>query len=161
VDLLLLAVAAAKPASAYWCASLATVGSVLGCLILFWLARKGGERYLYKHTPGAKLQTCIQWFQRYGLASVFVPTLSPVPLPTKVFIICAGAFRVRLAPFLLVVFVARLLRYLGLAYLGARFGETSGAWLKTHAWYIAAGALGLFLAAAVVFKAGGRLLRRA
>jgi membrane protein YqaA with SNARE-associated domain len=42
VDLLLIAVAAANPASAYLAASLATGGSVLGCMILFWLARKGG-----------------------------------------------------------------------------------------------------------------------
>lgn len=160
VDLLLLAVAAANPASAYVSASLATAGSVLGCLILFWLARKGGERYLYRHAASGKARILKQWFQRYGLATVFVPALSPVPLPTKLFIICAGAFGVRLAPFVLVVLAARIPRYFGLAYLGSQFGVDSGAWVKTHAWYIAAAALGLFAAAALVVKVGGRLLRR-
>ena len=161
MDLLLIAVAAANPASAYLSASLATVGSVLGCLILFYLARKGGERFLYRHAKQGKAQTLTQWFQRYGLATVFVPALSPVPMPTKLFIICAGASGVRVAPFVLVVLAARIVRYFGLAYLGVLFGEGAGAWVKAHAWYIAAAALGLFVAAAVAGKLGGRLLRRA
>jgi membrane protein YqaA with SNARE-associated domain len=160
VDLLLIAVAAANPASAYLAASLATVGSVLGCVILFWLARKGGERFLYRRAKQGKAQALTQWFQRYGLATVFVPALSPVPMPTKLFIICAGAFGVRLVPFVLVVLAARIPRYFGLAYLGSQFGVGSGAWVKTHAWYIAAVALALFVAAAVVVNVGGRLLRR-
>ena len=131
-----------------------------GCLILFWLARKGGERFLYKHAKQGKARTLTQWFQSYGLATVFVPALSPVPMPTKLFVICAGASGVRVAPFVLVVLAARIVRYFGLAYLGARFGVGSGAWVKTHAWYVAAAALGVFVATALLVKVGGRLLRR-
>jgi membrane protein DedA with SNARE-associated domain len=81
-------------------------------------------------------------------------------MPTKLFIICAGASGVRVAPFVLVVLAARIVRYFGLAYLGVLFGEGAGAWVKAHAWYIAAAALGLFVLAAVAVKVGGRLLRR-
>jgi membrane protein YqaA with SNARE-associated domain len=161
VDLLLITLAAAKPASAYWSAALATLGSLLGCLVLFYLARKGGERFLYRHAKQGKARTLTQWFQHYGLATVFVTALSPAPMPTKLFIICAGASNVRVAPFVVVVLAARSVRYFGLAYLGVLFGEGAGAWVKTHAWYIAAAALGLFVAAAVVVKVGGRLIRRA
>ena len=59
-----------------------------------------------------------------------------------------------MAPFVLVVLAARIVRYFGLAYLGSQFGVGSGAWVKTHAWYIAAAALGLFVAAAVVGQGG-------
>jgi undecaprenyl-diphosphatase len=160
VDLLLIALAVAKPASAYWSASLATVGSVLGCLILFYLARKGGERFLYRHVKQGKARILTQWFQRYGLATVFVTALSPAPMPTKLFIICAGASGVRVAPFVLVVLAARSLRYFVLVYLGVQFGADAGAWVKAHAWYIAAATLGLFVVAAVVGKVAGRLWRR-
>lgn len=161
VDFLLIAVAVANPATAYLSASLATVGSVLGCLILFYLARKGGERFLYRHAKQGKAQTLTLWFQRYGLATVFVTALSPAPMPTKLFVICAGASGMRVAPFVLVVLAARIVRYFGLAYLGVLFGEGAGVWMKAHAWYIAAAALGLFVAAAVAGKVGGRLFRRA
>ena len=160
VDLLLIALAVAKPASAYLSASLATLGSVLGCLILFYLARKGGERFLYRHAEQGKARILTQWFQRYGLATVFVTALSPAPMPTKLFIICAGASGVRVAPFLLVVLAARSVRYFGLTYLGVLFGEGAGAWVKAHAWYIAAAALVLFVAAALAGKVGGRMFRR-
>jgi membrane protein YqaA with SNARE-associated domain len=160
VDIALTLVAIANPASAYLSATLATVVSVVGCLILFYLARKGGELYLQRHTASAKAQTLTLWFQRYGLATVFVPALLPIPLPTKVFVICAGATGVRVAPFVLVVLAARAVRYFGLAYLGARYGRAPLDWLIAHGWYVAAAALGLFLLAAVAFKVGGRLLRR-
>jgi membrane protein YqaA with SNARE-associated domain len=160
VDVVLTVVAAANPAVAYVSASLATVVSVIGCLILFWLARKGGECYLQTHTASPKARTLTLWFQRYGLATVFVTALSPIPLPTKVFVVCAGATGVRVAPFVLVVLAARAVRYFGLAYLGARYGRAPLDWLIAHGWYVAAAALGLFVLAAVVFKVGGRLLRR-
>jgi membrane protein YqaA with SNARE-associated domain len=160
VDLALTLVAIANPASAYISATLATVVSVVGCLILFYLSRKGGELYLQRHTASAKAQTLTLWFQRYGLATVFVPALVPVPLPTKVFVICAGATGVRVAPFVLVVLAARTVRYFGLAYLGARYGRTPLDWLIAHGWYVAAAMLGLLVLAAVAFKVGGRLLRR-
>jgi membrane protein YqaA with SNARE-associated domain len=161
VDLLVIALAVAKPASAYWSAALATLGSVLGCLILFYLSRKGGERFLYRHVKQGKARILTQWFQRYGLATVFVTALSPAPMPTKLFIICAGASGVGVAPFVLAVLAARMVRYFGLAYLGMHFGAGAGAWVKAHAWYIAAATLGLFVAAAVAGKVAGRLWRRA
>ncbi len=160
VDLLLIALAVANPRSAYLSASLATVGSVLGCLILFYLARKGGERFLYRHVKQGKARILTQWFQRYGLTTVFVTALSPAPMPTKLFIICAGASGVRVAPFVLVVLAARSVRYFVLVYLGVLFGADAGAWVKAHAWYIAAATLGLFVAAAVAGKVAGRLWRR-
>lgn len=155
-DALLIAISAASPLRAWMAASLATAGSLLGFLVLYFIARKGGELYLDKHTSSGKGRKLRAWFQRYGLAAVFVPTLSPVPLPTKVFVICAGAMGVRVIPFALAVLGARLIRYFGLAYLGSRLGAGSHAWLKTHALTIALAALGLFLAAALVARLAAR-----
>ncbi len=118
---------------------------------LYYAARKGGVRYLDKHTQTGKGLKFRLWFLRYGLVSVFVPALLPIPpLPTKVFVICAGALGVRAVPFLLVVLAARIPRYAGLAYLGSQLGEHAGAaWLRAHAWQLTAAALvlvaGLFL----------------
>jgi membrane protein YqaA with SNARE-associated domain len=145
VDGLLIAVAALKPSSALALALLATAGSLAGCMLLFYIARKGGERYLDKHTQTGRGLSLRLWFKRYGLATVFVPALLPIPLPTKVFVICAGALGVRAVPFLLVVLAARIPRYVGLAYLGAQLGAHAGAWLRAHAWHVAAAAVVLFV----------------
>ncbi len=156
VDALLIAVATTKPDQAYWSAVLAIMGSLAGSLILFFIARKGGEVLLMRHVTsktGARLHL---WFQRWGLATVFVPALSPIPLPMKIPVFCAGALQVRLIYFVIVVVAARTLRYFGLAYLGKHFGLQTFQYLKAHGWRVAAGALGL----AALLTIGLRLFQK-
>jgi membrane protein YqaA with SNARE-associated domain len=141
VDALLIAVATSKPDQAYFSALLAMLGSLAGSLILFFIARKGGEVLLMRHVAsktGARLHL---WFQRWGLATVFVPALSPIPLPMKIPVFCAGALQVRLLYFVIVVVVARSLRYFALAYLGLHFGLYALRYLQRHVWQLALVAL--------------------
>ena len=152
VDALLVAIATSMPEKAYAAALLATLGSLAGSLILFFIARKGGEVLLMKHVAsrtGARLHL---WFQRYGLITVFVPALSPVPLPMKIPVFCAGALQVRIAYFSIVVVTARLIRYLALAYLGQRYGHQTFSYLKSHGWQVGLGALALAIAVAVALR---------
>lgn len=82
------------------------------------------------HGRGKRLH---DWFERYGLVTVFVPAISPLPLPMKIPVFCAGALEVRWSSFILVVFVARALRYAALAVLGQQFGTETFTYLKAHA----------------------------
>jgi membrane protein YqaA with SNARE-associated domain len=132
VDVLITVVAALDPRRAYLGAALATVGSLIGSLFLFFLARKGGQKYLDKYTSDGRGKKFKQWFMRYGLITVFIPALLPIPLPLKVFLLCSGVMGVTTRTFVLVLLAARIPRYFGLAYLGAQLGEHSGAWLKDH-----------------------------
>lgn len=142
--MLLVALAVIDPAAAYRAAVVAIAGSAVGCLVLFYIARKGGQLYLDKYTPAGRTRKFRQWFLEYGLVTVFIPALVPIPLPTKVFVISAGALGIRPLPFLAVILAARIPRYFGLAYLGSQLGENSAAWLRGHAWHLGAVALGLF-----------------
>jgi len=157
VDALLVALAAVRPRLAFLSAALATIGSTVGCLILFYLARQGGRRYLDRHTQTGKGMKLRLWFLRYGLATVFVPALLPIPLPTKVFVLCAGALGVGVTPFILVVLAARIPRYFGFAWLGMQLGQHSAAWLRGHAWHFAAAAVALLGCLLLLIKAGERL----
>jgi membrane protein YqaA with SNARE-associated domain len=133
-------------------AFLAILGSLAGSLILFLLARKGGEVLLMKHVAsrtGARLHL---WFQRYGLITVFIPALSPLPLPMKIPVFCAGALQVRWAYFVAVVLLARTIRYFALAYLGRHYGQQTFHYLSTHGWQAGLGALMLALAAAIALR---------
>jgi membrane protein YqaA with SNARE-associated domain len=146
VDALLIALSAVQPSLAYRAIIVATVGSTIGCLFLFYVARKGGQRYLDKHTQTGKARQLREWFQRYGLVTVFVSVLSPIPIPTKVFVLSAGALGVRPLSFLLAVVAGRIPRYIGLAYLGSQLGTHSTAWLREHVWHLAGIALVLVVA---------------
>lgn len=156
VDALLLALAAEEPRQAYWAACLATVGSLAGSLLLFWIARKGGEVLLMKHVASGTGARMHLWFQRYGLITVFIPAISPFPLPMKVPVFCAGALQVRWLYFAVTVFTARAIRYAALAFLGHVYGHQAFLYIKTHGWQVVLIALGI----AVVAAAGLRMFQR-
>ncbi len=132
VDALLIAVAINAPAQAYLAAVCALGGSLIGTSILFAIARKGGKVLLARHISGRRGARLHSWFERYGLVMVFVPALSPIPLPMKVPVFCAGALNVRWSYFLGVVGCARLIRYFSLAFLGVRYGSSTVLLLTTH-----------------------------
>jgi len=137
-DFFLLFLAAARPRDAMLCAGLATLGSLIGSAIFFEIVRKGGEKLLLKYTTSGRGARFRHWARRYGLVTVFVSALVPLPvLPFKVFVACAAAMGVSRARFLLVLTLARVPRYLALAYLGQQLGaEGSEAWLKSHFWLL-------------------------
>jgi membrane protein DedA with SNARE-associated domain len=152
-DFVLLALAVARPSDAALMALMAIAGSLLGSVVFYEITRKGGEKLLTRYTStgrGARFRT---WFQRYGLSTVFVSALVPVPiLPFKVFAACAGATGVSRPRFFLTLAAARIPRYFGLAYLGAKLGEGSAVWVKSHAWHMAGFAVALLLAFYLLFK---------
>jgi membrane protein YqaA with SNARE-associated domain len=147
VDALLIYVAVKTPQMAYIAATSATVGSIVGNLILFRTARYGVRRFAGVETPDGKRQKFRIWFHRYGLLTVFIPAVTPfVPLPLKVFVVSAGAMHTLVSRFLGVVLLARVIRYFGEAYLGIRLGEDAHAFLTRNGWNIA----GIAVATALV-----------
>ncbi len=153
VDAVVVLLATANPRSAWHGALAAVLGSLAGCWILFAVARKGGESYLHRYTAHPRASRFRQWFLRYGLITVFIPALVPIPLPVKVFVVSAGALGVRPVAFLAVILAARILRYFGLAYLGAQLGGHSLTWLAAHVWHMAALAAALLVALYLLARA--------
>jgi membrane protein YqaA with SNARE-associated domain len=137
-DVFLLLLAAARPTDAMLCAGLATLGSLVGSAIFFEILRRGGERLLAKYTTSGRGVRFRHWARRYGLVTVFVSALVPLPiLPFKFFVACSAAMGVSRIRFMLVLAMARLPRYLALAYLGQQLGEKdSEAWLTSHFWLL-------------------------
>jgi membrane protein YqaA with SNARE-associated domain len=148
VDTLLVVVSNQRPEWAYWCAGLATLGSLLGSMALFLLARKGGQKYLEKVTIGNRGQRFRRWFGRYGLVTVFVPAISVIPMPLKAFVACAGVLGIRPQAFALTILAARVPRYLFLAWLGREMGDNTLTWIRAHTLQFA---LGLGAVALVLF----------
>lgn len=141
-DYLVLFLAWTSPGTAYLTALLSLLGTLAGSMILFWLARRGGEKYLDAHASGPRAMRFRDWFQRYGLVTVFIPALVPViPLPMKIFVLSAGALGVRPSVFLAVMAAGKLPRFLALAWLGKTLGQHSTVWLKDHRWHFAGGVL--------------------
>ena len=145
-DYWLLAVAVDAPQRAYFTALMAVIGSSIGSVALF-LAARHGRRLFSKGEPtsprGQKFQ---QWFNRYGLLTVFVPAVTPIiPLPLKVFVVSAGALRTRTSRFLAVLLAARIIRYFGEAYLGVQLGKDVEPFLRRNGWPLGGAVLAMAL----------------
>jgi membrane protein YqaA with SNARE-associated domain len=100
----------------------ATAGSVLGCVILYYISRRAGRRALEKFPP-QKQARVKELVDRYDVLSVLVASVLPPPFPFKLFVITAGVFRLSLARFAAAVAVGRAFRFFLEGFLAVRYGE--------------------------------------
>lgn len=130
-DALVLLLAWQRPAQIVLIILAATVGSTLGCLVLYNVGRAGGEIGLARFSPERRAWVK-QKLDHNALAAVMAASTAPPPFPTKLVILAAGAFRVRQTKFLNGVLAGRLFRYSVLALVGAHFGNQAAEVLKRH-----------------------------
>ena len=130
-DLLLIDLSIRYPARMPYYAAMATLGSVAGCLLLYYLARKGGEAMFHKHA-GPRARHIHAWINRNGFLSILVTALLPPPTPFKIFVIAAGALEMPVRTFVLGLLAARGIRFFGEGFLAIRYGDQAGQFLLSH-----------------------------
>ena len=130
-DLLLIELSIRYPAKMPVYAGMAMLGSVLGCVLLFYIAEKGGEALFHKHA-GDRAQAIHNWVVKNGFGGMLVAALLPPPTPFKVFVVAAGVFEMPLASFASAIALARMARYFGIGYLAIRYGREAMPFLVRH-----------------------------
>jgi membrane protein YqaA with SNARE-associated domain len=154
-DLLLIDLSIHYPARMPYYAAMATLGSVGGCLLLYYIARKGGEA-MFRKNAGPRAERIQTWTKRNGFVSILVTALLPPPTPFKVFVIAAGALEMPVRTFVLGLIVARGLRFFGEGFLALKYGNQGTQFLLTHKIEVAgialAVVLGLYLASRLAFR---------
>jgi len=139
-DLLLIALSIKAPARMPYYAGMVTLGSLVGCLVLFTIARKGGEA-VFGARAGPHAAGVRRWIRHNGFLSVAIASLLPPPAPFKVFVFAAGALGMRRRVFLSSLALARSIRFFGEGYLAVRYGGQAYAYLSGHKLAFAAGAM--------------------
>jgi membrane protein YqaA with SNARE-associated domain len=146
MDVLIIVIAVKASSRAYVTALLGVLGSAIGNLVLFQMARMGVRRFVKLADKPGRFRI---WFHRYGLVTVFIPAATPVlPLPLKFFVVSAGVLHTSIARFLAVIVFARACRYFGDAFLGVKLGLDAQGFLERNAWTLVGVAIAL--AAALV-----------
>lgn len=130
-DLLLVDLSIRNPARMPLYASMAATGSVLGCVLLYYIARAGGEAYFHRRA-GKRAHAVRHWVERNGFGGVLLAALLPPPTPFKFFVFAAGAFEVPVVAFGSAITLARLSRYFLVGFLSVRYGENALPYLKAH-----------------------------
>ncbi|HEV3470821.1 MAG TPA: VTT domain-containing protein [Pyrinomonadaceae bacterium] len=155
VMLILSAQAGSYPLMALY-ALTATVGSVIGCVILYYISRRAGRRALEKFPPSKRARVKA-WVDRYDVLSVLVASVLPPPFPFKLFVVTAGVFRLSVARFAAAVAAGRAFRFLLEGFLAVRYGEEAKDLLAKN--YPAVG-LGVAAVIVAVFVLRGLLKKR-
>jgi membrane protein YqaA with SNARE-associated domain len=155
IDLLVMEQSIAHPARMPYLAAMAVAGSLCGCILLYWLAWRGGEAFYHRlsQKTSAHLR---RWMERNAFVCIFAASLLP-PMPFKPFIILAGVLEVHARTFASAVITGRGVRYLGEGWLAIHYGPQSIHFVEAHKWGFAGIALGVVVALAVV----NRLIARA
>jgi len=130
-DLLLIQLSMRRPAWMPLYASMAALGSLLGCVVLFLLARKIEEAAFHRKV-GARGHAIRHWVQRNGFGGMLLAAMLPPPTPFKFFVLAAGVFEVPLVSFASAVGLARVIRYFGVGYLAVRYGANALPYLAQH-----------------------------
>jgi len=141
-------------------ALMATAGSVLGCLTIYYVAEKGGETFLRKRLHAGHIERALSLYRRHGVLALMVPALLPPPAPFKLFVLAAGLAEVRVWQFVWAIAVARGARYLALGVLAIYYGDRALELMRTHGQVIAMWLAGLIVLGAVLWWLRGKRLAR-
>ena len=130
-DVALIVLASKHPSRSLWYALLSTLGSLLGCFLMYGIAR-GGGKLAGGRSGSAKMNPARRWLHRNDFVAMLVMSLLPPPAPLKVFVIAAGALRMNVGNFTAALLIGRSLRFVAIAWLGARYGIEAEAYLKKN-----------------------------
>ena len=130
-DLLLIELAIQHPLRMPLYAAMAMSGSVLGCALLYFIAKKGGEA-LFQKKAGGRAHAIRHWVVQNGFGGMLLAALLPPPTPFKIFVFAAGVFEVPLISFVSAIALARAIRYFGMGYLAIRYGNQAMPFLAAH-----------------------------
>jgi membrane protein YqaA with SNARE-associated domain len=144
-DLMVINLSYARPLLVPYYAALATLGSLLGSAVLYFIGRKGGEAAFHKRT-GKRARRIQHWVEKRGFVSLLVASVLPPPTPFKAVVLAAGAFKMPLRPFITSLLIARAVRFYGEAFLAVRYGEGAVQFLTQHRLEAAGAALAVILA---------------
>jgi membrane protein YqaA with SNARE-associated domain len=139
-DLLLIELSIQRPQRMPLYAVMAMTGSVLGCVLLYFIAKKGGEAFFRKRA-GHRAQVIREWVVKNGFGGMLAAALLPPPTPFKIFVFAAGVFEVPLGSFTSAITLARAIRYFGFGYLATKYGEQAMPFIAQHKLQVAAGVI--------------------
>ena len=100
-----------EPHAVFYFPLFAAFGSVLGCLLLYTIMRRGGQAVLRRRFNVESIKRVERAYARFGFLAIAIPAVLPPPLPFKIFVATAGTLEYPRWKFLLTVMVARSLRY--------------------------------------------------
>jgi len=129
--------------------AVAVAGSTIGSLILYWIAKRGGEAALKRFSP-EKRERATRFVDKYDMWALLVAAVMPPPFPFKIFVLSAGAFRMHLSRFIAALVIGRGFRFVIEGYAAIRYGDAAIEVLKKNYPIVGLSVAGVIIFIAVV-----------
>jgi membrane protein YqaA with SNARE-associated domain len=139
-----------KPFMLYY-AAMATLGSIAGCYVIYYLADKGGEAFRKRRVRSGNTERILALYRRHGLMALIVPGLLPPPAPFKLFVLMAGVAEVPPLKFVLAIAISRGLRYLVVGLLAIWYGDLALELMRTRGREVALWVAALLVAVGIAW----------
>lgn len=121
-----------QPSAAFYFPLFAAIGSVIGCLLLYTIMRRGGRALLGRRFKRENIERVERAYARYGFLAIAIPALLPPPMPFKIFVATAGTLGYPRWKFIVTVMLARSLRYYVEGILAVFYGRRVLSFLKDN-----------------------------
>ena len=145
-DLLVVMLVIEHKARMPYYALMATLGSLTGCLVLYWVGRTGGEALVRRRFGGPRMARALALSKRYGVFAIAVPAILPPPAPFKIFVLLAGVAAVPVWRFAITIALARGFRYFMVGVLSVRYGDDAIAFIEANGRAVSLVLVGLIVA---------------
>ena len=126
------------------------IGSVIGCMILYTIAQRGGQ-FVMRRFDSAHLEMVRKLYLRWGVFALAVPALLPPPMPFKIFVATAGALQFPRRRFLVTILIARSVRYYTEGFLAVFYGQRVLAFMKDNGLIVISAVTGVLVIALVIY----------
>jgi membrane protein YqaA with SNARE-associated domain len=122
-DLLLVLMVTEHPERMVLYAGAATLGSLGGCLALYYVGRKGGDAFVRRRFSSGTVDRALGLVRRNGVLAILIPSILPPPAPFKIFVLLAGVAGITPLRFSTAIVIGRGARYFGEGLLALWYGE--------------------------------------
>ncbi len=152
IDAAVILLSAHEKAFAWIVPLLATVGSVAGAALTFWMGRKLGEKGLDRFIPEHRLERIQKRVRDTGAIALAVLDLIPPPFPFTPFVLAAGALEVHATLFFGTLVACRLGRFGVEALLAVHYGPRILGWIESDLFNDIVGGLIVLAVAASIWS---------
>src|SRR6476659_650586 len=140
-----------NPSAVFYFPLFAAAGSVLGCLLLYTIMRRGGQAVLRRQFSLSGIRKVEKAYERFGFLAIAIPAILPPPLPFKIFVATAGTLEYPRWKFLVTLMLARSLRYYLEGILAVFYGRRVLSFAKDNGLVIISIVAGLVLIGIIIY----------
>ncbi len=142
-DIILIPLALAAPELALFYGAIATIGSVLGAVLGYYIGIKGGRPLLLKLAGERRTGKVENYFSKYGNLAIGIAGFSPIPY--KIFTIASGALKHDIKKMLMISAFSRGSRFMLEAALIMIWGKEIISFLDVYFGPLTLGMVAIFL----------------